>query len=116
MSELPSQHPDASGFNEEIAIKNQKKWKNRFLLSLTISIFLVGMFWLPLKAIEVNDFFNSPSVNLPQTGDVAEKKEEKAKPVTIRLPKNVLLPKYSTHKSFKYNVSRSLSFLISHGW
>ncbi len=97
MSESSSPHPHVSDFNEEIALENQKKWKKRFLLSLTASIFLVGMFWLPLKAIEVNDFFNSPSVNLPKTGEVAEnKKDEKAKPVTIRLPKNLLMPKYIT--------------------
>ncbi len=96
MSQSSGQQPPVSDFNEEIALANQKKWKKRFLLSLTASIFLVGMFWLPLKAIEVNEFFNSPSVNLPQTGDIAQKKEEKAKPVTIRLPKNVLLPEYAT--------------------
>ena len=94
MSEPSGQKNQTIVFNEAIALENQKKWKKRFLLSLTISIFLIGIFWLPLKTIQVNDFFNSPSVNLPKTGQVAEKEDEKAKPVTIRLPKNLIMPKY----------------------
>jgi hypothetical protein len=96
MSESSSPHSQATDFNEVIALENQKKWKKRFWLSLTASIFMVGIFWLPLKTIQVNEFFNSPSVNLPKTGVVAEKEDEKAKPVTIMLPKNTIMPKYIT--------------------
>ena len=96
MTDSPSPHSNTSDLNEEIALANQKKWKRLFLSSLAVSIFLVGIFWLPLKAIEVNDFFNSPSVNLPKTGNIAQNKDDRAKPITVRLPKNVLMPKYVT--------------------
>lgn len=61
-----TQEEDSSEF------KKKKLWRNLFLLSLTVSIFLVGIFWLPLKAIQVNEFMNQPSVNLPEEGEVAE--------------------------------------------
>jgi hypothetical protein len=96
MVESSGTSPHSSDFSEETALQNQKKWKNRFLISLTVSIFLVGIFWLPLKAIQVNDFMDSPSVNLPKTGEVAEKEEEKPQPITVRLPKNTIMPKYVT--------------------
>tara|TARA_B100000686_G_C16782858_1_gene973142 strand:- start:898 stop:1620 length:723 start_codon:yes stop_codon:yes gene_type:complete len=53
-------------------LKKKRLWRNLFLLSLTLSIFLVGIFWLPIKAIEINQFVNQPSVNLPKEGDSSE--------------------------------------------
>jgi len=56
-----------------IAVEKKKRlWRNLFLLNLGISIMLVGIFWLPAKLIQMEEFFSSPSVNLPQKGEVAK--------------------------------------------
>ena len=63
--------PPQSDQDEEL--KKKKLWRNLFLLSLSVTLLLVGIFWLPIKAIQVNEFFNSPSVNLPKRGKLAQK-------------------------------------------
>lgn len=43
-----------------------------FYLNLVISLLLIGMFWLPLKMVQINDFLNSESVNTPGKGQVVQ--------------------------------------------
>ncbi len=50
------------------------------MLNLCISLLLVGIFWLPAKLVQLDSFLNSPSVNLPGEGRMAEKSDEKAEP------------------------------------
>ncbi len=49
--------------------KKKKLWRNIFLLNLCVSILLVGFFWVPVKFVQMENFLNSPSVNLPQEGE-----------------------------------------------
>jgi len=49
--------------------KRKKLWRNIFLLNLCISVLLVGFFWVPIKFVQMENFLNSPSVNLPQEGE-----------------------------------------------
>ena len=49
--------------------KKKKLWRNIFLLNLCISVLLVGFFWVPIKFVQMENFLNSPSVNLPQEGE-----------------------------------------------
>ncbi len=48
--------------------KKKRLWRNIFLLNLCISVLLVGFFWVPVKFVQMEDFLDSPSVNLPQKG------------------------------------------------
>ena len=56
---------------DDIAAFEKKKrlWRNIFLLNLCISVLLVGFFWVPIKFAEMENFLDSPSVNLPQEGE-----------------------------------------------
>jgi hypothetical protein len=78
MSEHPFSGKDPEG---EIAAfeKKKKLWRNIFLLNLCISVLLVGFFWVPIKFVQMENFLNSPSVNLPQEG-------ETQKPNTAAVP------------------------------
>ncbi len=60
--------------------KKKKLWRNIFLLNLCVSLLLVGIFWLPAKLVQLENFLNSPSVTLPEAGKMASKSEEKAEP------------------------------------
>lgn len=55
---------------DEQALKKKKLWKNLFLLNLCVSLLLVGLFWLPIKLVQMEKFTSSSSVNLPKTGVV----------------------------------------------
>lgn len=87
------------------ALKKKRLWRNIFLLNLCISIFLIGIFWLPLKILETDKFFDSPSVNLPQTGELD--KEVDSEPASAGSVKNILDPRYvlinaSSEKDWAY--------------
>ncbi len=58
-------------------------WRKLFWLNLCITLVLVGSFWLPDKLIRLQKFLDSPSVDVPEEGQVAEK--EKEEPVTIQM-------------------------------
>lgn len=73
------------------AEKKKKLWKNLFLLNLSISVVLIGIFWLPLKLVQLEDFLDSPSVNLPQKGKVAQ--SSALDPVAEIDYKNMLTPR-----------------------
>ena len=49
--------------------KKKRLWRNIFLLNLCVSVLLVGFFWVPVKFVQMENFLNSPSVNLPQEGE-----------------------------------------------
>ena len=69
--------------------KKRKLWRNLFLLNLCVSLLLVGIFWLPGKLVDLDNFLNSPSVNLPEEGQIAEKSSEQAKPA-LKSPANLM--------------------------
>lgn len=62
-------------FAQHEALKKKKLWRNIFLLNLCLSLLLIGIFWVPLKVIEMDQVLEAPSVNLPQEGDIAKKSE-----------------------------------------
>jgi hypothetical protein len=68
--------------------KKRKLWRNLFLLNLCVSLLLVGIFWLPGKLVDLDNFLNSPSVNLPEEGQIAQKSDEKSEPA-IKSPTNL---------------------------
>ena len=96
----PTQQPDP-----EITKKRQL-WRNLFLLNLCVSLLLIGIFWLPSKLEQVSDFLNSPSVNLPEEGKIAEKPVEEVEPVpakpTNMLPTLVTTVNASSEKEYVY--------------
>ena len=62
-------------------------YQNLFLLNLCITLALVASFWLPEKLVQLNNFLDSPSVDIPGEGKMAENK--KAEPAPIQ-PENLL--------------------------
>ncbi len=79
----------------EIAVfeKKKKLWRNIFLLNLCLSVLLVGFFWVPLKFVQMENFLNSPSVNLPQEGEAPA-----LNPAAVPMPsmENLLITKTVT--------------------
>jgi len=75
--------------------RKKKLWRNLFLLNLCISLLLVGIFWLPSKLEQVGEFLNSPSVNLPGEGEMAEKPVEEVEPAP-KSPGNMLATQVTT--------------------
>lgn len=63
--------------------KKRKMWRNLFILNLCISLVLMGLFWLPHKFVQLNEFLGSSSVEPNRTNPPAfrEAKEE-AQPET----------------------------------
>lgn len=57
--------------NPEIT-KKSKLWRNLFIFNLCVSILLVGIFWVPLKFQQVNNFLKASSVNIPDKGKVTQ--------------------------------------------
>ena len=49
-------------------LKKSKLWRNLFLFSLCITFLLIGLFWVPIKMVQMENFVSSPSVNLPKKG------------------------------------------------
>lgn len=86
--------------------KRRKLWRNIFLFNLCASLLLVGIFWLPAKLVDLDGFLNSPSVNLPEEGQMAKKPEEKAepapKPVTNLITTHVTTVNASSEKDYVY--------------
>lgn len=73
---------------ESTALKKKRLWRNIFLLNLCVSIFLIGIFWVPLKVLEISDFAESPSVNLPKKGEADKKIQSETVPAVY--VKNIL--------------------------
>ncbi|MEC7641569.1 MAG: HmuY family protein [Nitrospinota bacterium] len=75
---------------ESAALKKKRLWRNIFLFNLCVTIFLIAIFWVPLKVLEISDFAESPSVNLPQKGQLDKNvREEATQAVYV---KNILAP------------------------
>ena len=53
-------------------LKKRKLWRNLFLFSLCITFLLIGIFWVPIKMIQMESFVSSPSVNLPKKVAIPE--------------------------------------------
>jgi heme-binding HmuY-like protein len=83
--------------------KKKKLWRNLFLLNACVSVILVGIFWLPSKLMQMDDFLNSPSVNLPEEGKVA-KSTAPAPKVTIanQIPSQIITVNASSEKDWAY--------------
>lgn len=97
----PGRVPAAMQESPEAEAK-RKMWRNLFLLSLGASVMLVGIFWLPVKFFQMEQFFSSPSVNLPQAGQVSQ-----SKPPPPEVPTNMLGTRYgvinaSSEKDWTY--------------
>lgn len=49
------------------ARKKKKMWRNLFILNLCITIFLIGLYWLPIKLEQMGGFLDKPSMKDKQT-------------------------------------------------
>ena len=74
---------------EEQTLKKKKLWRNLFLLNLCITFLLVGLYWVPVKMVQLENFVDSPSVNLPKEG-VVPISDTPAQPVIGSTPTNLL--------------------------
>jgi hypothetical protein len=50
------------------ALKKKKLWRNLFILNLCVTIFLIGLYWLPIKLEQMGGFLDKPSMKDKQTG------------------------------------------------
>ncbi len=86
--------------------KRRKLWRNLFFLNLCISLLAIGVFWLPSKLTQLDNFLNSPSVNVPEEGQMAKKtdKEKEMEPesVTNLLTTLVTTVNASSEKEYVY--------------
>ena len=74
---------------EEQTLKKKKLWRNLFLLNLCITFLLVGLYWVPVKMVQLESFVDSPSVNLPKEG-VVPISDTPAQTVIGSTPSNLL--------------------------
>jgi len=97
----PSKNPPE---NNSAAVEKKKRlWRNLFLLNACISVLLVGIFWLPAKLIQMDNFLSSPSVNLPEQGKIA--KSTAAVPKVTRanqIPSQIITVNASSEKDWAY--------------
>ncbi len=61
---------------ETEADKKRKLWRKLFWLNLCVSLALVASFWLPEKLMRLNKFLDSPSVDIPGEGKMAENEKK----------------------------------------
>ena len=92
--------------------KKRKLWRKLFLLNLCITLALVAAFWLPEKLVQLNNFLDSPSVDIPGKGKMAGNESKKAEPAPVQ-PENLLNTRVvtvnaSSEKEYVY-------FNFSHG-
>jgi len=74
---------------EEQTLKKKKLWRNLFLLNLCISLLLIGLYWVPVKMVQLENFVDSPSVNLPKEG-IVPISDIPAQPLIGSTPTNLL--------------------------
>ena len=55
------------------ALKKKKLWRNLFIVNLCITIFLIGLYWLPVKLEQMGGFLDSSSVNEKGKGGPSRK-------------------------------------------
>ena len=75
---------------EEQTLKKKKLWRNLFLLNLCISLLLIGLYWVPVKMVQLENFVDSPSVNLPKEGVVPISNTSSVQPSKSSTPSNLL--------------------------
>lgn len=49
------------------ALKKKKLWRNLFIVNLCVTIFLIGLYWLPVKLEQMGGFLDKPSMKDKQT-------------------------------------------------
>ena len=77
-----------SSFDKQPRFEGDKKrqmWRKLFWLNLCITLVLVGSFWLPEKLIRLQEFLDSPSVDVPEEGEIVKKEIQKEEPVIIKM-------------------------------
>lgn len=85
-------HPNEDGnYPTPEEHKKKKLWRNLFILNLCVSLLLIGIFWLPVKLAQMNEFASSPSVNIPTETKVAE--TENVSPVSVQPNQHLLAPR-----------------------
>ena len=86
--------------------KKRQMWRKLFWLNLCVTLVLVGSFWLPEKLIRLQKFLDSPSVDIPEEGKIAQKEEQKNEPVPIQtgnlLNSRVTTVNASSEKEYVY--------------
>ena len=75
---------------EEQTLKKKKLWRNLFLLNLCVSLLLIGLYWVPIKMVQLESFVGSPSVNLPKEGVVPISNSNPVQPIKGSAPSNLL--------------------------
>ncbi len=58
--------------NEGLGPEEQKKkkmWRNLFILSLCVTLFLMGIWWLPIKFAQINSFMSTSSMSAKKKKD-----------------------------------------------
>ena len=65
--------------------KKRQMWRKLFWLNLCVTLVLVGSFWLPEKLIKLQKFLDSPSVDVPEEGQIVEKEKLQEDPATIQI-------------------------------
>lgn len=58
-----SHSPDRHSGLSPAEVKKKKLWRNLFILNLCVTIFLIGLFWLPVKLEQMGGFADSSSIN-----------------------------------------------------
>jgi len=48
------------------ALKKKKLWRNLFIVNLCVTIFLIGLYWLPIKLEQMGGFLDKPSMKNKQ--------------------------------------------------
>ena len=60
--------------------KKRKMWRNLFILNLCITLVLMGLFWLPHKFVQLNEFLGSSSVEPRRTPPGFREAKEESEP------------------------------------
>jgi len=68
MSSFDSSSKDLPPEVSPEVLKKKKMWRNIFILNLCVTIFLIGLFWLPVKVEQMGGFLDSPSMKQKDDG------------------------------------------------
>ncbi|NIP99491.1 MAG: hypothetical protein GWM98_02950, partial [Nitrospinaceae bacterium] len=76
------------------------------LFNLCLTLLLIGLFWLPVKLAQLEKFFNSPSIDVPQKVEMAQSEESAAMespvPAADLLETRVITINASSEKNWAY--------------
>ena len=65
--------------------RKRQMWRKLFWLNLCITLVLIGSFWLPEKLIRLQKFLDSPSVDIPEEGKIAENDNQKEESLPVQM-------------------------------